>query len=181
MIYTIGHTIQSQEDFLEMVRFANVDCIIDVRSVPYSKHAPLFNQECLKSFLNQKDILYTHFGKEFGARRDDCLAMVHQKDGSDVLQVNFELGVKTENFRNGINRLDNALCQNRTIALMCTESNPLSCHRFSFLSRYLYENEYEVGHIIKDKQTGEIIIKTHKELETEMISDYISKKNQKSN
>ena len=179
MIYTVGHTIQSQEDFLKMVLFANVDCIIDVRSMPYSKHAPLFNQENIKKFLNQNNILYAHFGKEFGARRNDCLAKISQKDGTEVMQVNFELAAKTDNFRIGINRLDNALSQNRTIALMCTESNPLACHRFSFLSRFLYDNGYNVEHIIKDKQTGKIQTRSQKDLEAEMISEYLSKKSPK--
>lgn len=176
MIYTIGHTIQSPEEFLEMVKFENVNCIIDVRSMPYSKHAPQFNQENIKILLNRNNILYAHFGNEFGARRDDCLVMSNRKDGTEVMQVNFELAAKTDNFRNGINRLDNALAQGRIIALMCTESNPLSCHRFSLVSRYLYDNKYDIGHIIKEKQTGEILIKTHKELEEEMILEFLSKK-----
>lgn len=177
MIYTIGHSVQSPEEFLDMVKHANVSCIIDVRSMPYSKHAPQFNQENIKASLNQNNILYAHFGKEFGARRDDCLAISNRKDGTEVMQVNFELATKTSNFRNGINRLDNALGQGRIVALMCTESNPLACHRFSLISRYLYDNKYDVGHIVKDKQTGEIQIKTHNELEEEMIKDYLSRKN----
>lgn len=67
--------------------------------------------------------MYAHFRKEFGARRDDCLQYVHNGN-EDFMQVNFELGVKTDNFKAGINRLDKALSQNRTIALMCTGANP---------------------------------------------------------
>ena len=50
MIFTIGHTIQSLDDFYDMLRHYDVNCIIDVRSMPFSKHAPQFNKESLNSF-----------------------------------------------------------------------------------------------------------------------------------
>lgn len=174
MIFTIGHTLQSQDDFYDMLQQFNIDCIIDVRSMPFSKHAPQFNKETLNSYLKNKNILYAHFGKEFGARREDCLQLV-QKEGKELMQVNFELGIKTDNFQLGIKRLNMALGQGRTIALMCTEANPLDCHRFSFISRFLYDNNYEIAHIVRDKNTHTIQAKKHKELETEMIDEYIKK------
>ena len=174
MIFTIGHTIQSLDDFYDMLQHYDINCIIDVRSMPFSKHAPQFNKESLCLYLKSKSVLYAHFGKEFGARRDDCLQYVHNGN-EDFMQVNFELGVNTDNFKAGINRLDKALSQNRTIALMCTEANPLDCHRFSFISRYLYDNKYEIMHIIRDKETYEIQLKTHKELEARMINEYVRK------
>ncbi|MDE5784763.1 MAG: DUF488 domain-containing protein [Prevotella sp.] len=161
---------------MEMILVFNINTIIDVRSIPFSQHTPQFNMENLKFFLTNHGILYAHFGSEFGARRDDCLSENTLKDGSKVMQVNFELGIKTINFKNGINRIDNALSQNRTIALMCTESNPLDCHRFSFISRYLYDNGYEVSHIMKNKKSKEIYAKKHEELEEIMIKEFLSKK-----
>ncbi len=176
-LYTIGHTTQSQEAFLDMVNAFHIDCIIDVRSMPYSKYAIQFNQDVLRKFLSENGVMYAHFGTEFGARRSDCLKETKQKDGSTVLQVNFELGAKTDNLKMGMRRLDKALSQKRTVALMCTESNPLDCHRFSFLSRYLVDNGYEVGHVMRDKSSNEIVCRTHKELEDEMIHEYLSKRN----
>lgn len=175
MIYTIGHTLQSADEFYEMISKYDINCIIDVRSMPYSQHAPQFNKENLNLFLRNHGVLYAHFGTEFGARRNDCLSFV-KKDGQNCMQVNFELGIKTDNFKSGISRLDNALAQNRTIALMCTEANPLDCHRFSFISRFLYDNQYDIAHIVRNKTTHEISIKSHKELECSMISEYIKKK-----
>lgn len=174
MVFTIGHTLQSQDDFYDMLQQFNVNCIIDVRSMPYSKHAPQFNKDTLNAYLKNKNILYAHFGIEFGARRNDCLSLVN-KDGQDFMQVNFELGVKTDNFKAGIRRLDNALGQERTIALMCTETNPLDCHRFSFISRYLYENNYQIAHIVRNKDTYNVQVKMHKELEDCMINEYVKK------
>lgn len=178
-LYTVGHSNQSLEEFLYLIRSQNIDCIIDVRSMPYSKYSPQFNSEALKSFLNKNGILYAHFGDEFGARRLDCLKeIVLSKNGKTEIkpQVNFELGVKTDNFLKGVDRIKKALSQGRKVSLMCSESNPLGCHRFSFLSRYFYELGWNVLHIIRDEDTGEGITRSHKELETEMILGYVHSK-----
>lgn len=175
MIYTIGHTLQSVDEFYNMITKYDINCIIDVRSMPYSQHAPQFNKENLNVFLRNNGVLYAHFGVEFGARRYDCLSSV-KKDGQNCMQVNFGLGVKTDNFKRGIHRLNNALAQNRTVALMCTEADPLDCHRFSFISRYLYDNGYDIAHIMRNKTTNEVYLKSHQELESSMIAEYIKKK-----
>ncbi|WP_297273548.1 DUF488 domain-containing protein [uncultured Bacteroides sp.] len=175
-IYTVGHSIQSIDEFYEMLYNYGINCIIDVRSIPFSQRVPQFNKEVLKQFLNRCGIIYAHFGTEFGARRTDCLIHII-KDGIDIQQVNFEKGTTTFDFQRGIQRLNNALSQGRTICLMCTESNPLDCHRFSFISRYLYDNNYDVAHIVRDKLTKKVTLKSHKELEICMIKEYLSKKN----
>ena len=175
-IYTVGHSIQSIEEFYEMIYKYGIDCVIDVRSMPFSQHAPQFNKDLLKLFLNKYNIIYAHFGTEFGARRTDCLVPTI-KDGVYVKQVNFEKGVFTDDFQRGIRRLNMALSQGRTISLMCTESNPLDCHRFSFISRYLFDNKYDVAHITRDKLTKEIVARSHEYFENCMIKEYLSKKN----
>ena len=47
MIFTIGHTIQSLDDFYDMLQHYDVNCIIDVRSMPFSKHAPQFLKDAI--------------------------------------------------------------------------------------------------------------------------------------
>ena len=158
-LYTVGHSNQSQEDFLELVKKHDINCIVDVRSVPASKFTPQFNMESLKWYLRTNGIQYLHFGDEFGARRTDCL--------DTVGQVNFELAVKTPSFKRGVERLMNGLHKGFHISLMCSEANPLECHRFSLISRYFSDNGLDVQHILKNG-----------ELEKEMIDEYIqSKKN----
>lgn len=49
-LFTIGHSNQSQEEFLAMLRRYGVDCVVDVRSVPASKYSPQFNMEVLRRF-----------------------------------------------------------------------------------------------------------------------------------
>ena len=159
-LYSIGHSNQSQEEFLQLLKHHDVNCIGDVRSLPVSKYAPQFNQENLKWFLKKKGVQYLHFGEEFGARRTDCL----DKEG----QVNFELAATTSAFLNGVKRLMSGLEKGFNIALMCSEADPLECHRFALVSRYFHEHDIEVQHILKD---GDLASQTL--LEKRMIEEYL--------
>ena len=166
ILYSVGHSNQSQEEFLDLLKKHDVNCIVDVRSVPASKYTPQFNMEPLKWFLKKHDIHYLHFGEEFGARRTDCL----NTEG----QVDFEQAVRTTNFKRGVERLMNGLQKGYHISLMCSEANPLECHRFSLVSRYFYDNGLEVQHILKDGESA-----SHKALEKEMIDEYLYSKKPK--
>ena len=50
-LYTIGHGNRKPEDFLAMLKDFGIEYLIDVRSQPYSKFNPQFNQNDLKFFL----------------------------------------------------------------------------------------------------------------------------------
>lgn len=182
-LLTVGHSNQSIEEFFQLLESQRIDCILDVRSMPYSKYTPQFNEESLKTWLKTHGVLYVPFGKHFGARRSDCLKETEfVKKGIKEIkaQVNFELGVTTPDFLSGVERLNKALDQNRRVSLMCSEADPLGCHRFSFLSRYFYELGWDVQHIVRDEGTGEPVIRSHQELEKVMILDYIKRNKLKS-
>lgn len=158
-LFTVGHSNQTQEGFLQLLREHDVNCIVDVRSVPASKYAPQFNEDMLRWFLKSNGIQYLHFGDEFGARRYDSL--------NDEGQVDFELAMQTPNFLHGVERLVKGLEKGYRISLMCSEANPLECHRFAFLSRYFHEHGFDVQHILKDAK-----LVPHTLLEFEMIEEY---------
>lgn len=176
LLFSIGHSNQNLEEFNELLESQNIDCILDVRSVPYSKYTQQFNEESLKNWLNKQGILYVPFGKHFGARRYDCLKDTEfVKKGLKEIkpQVNFELGIATPEFIKGVERLEKVMNQGRRVAIMCSEANPLECHRFSFISRYFHDNGWNVQHIIRDNETGKATIRSHHDLEIEMIMDYV--------
>lgn len=175
---TVGHSNQSIEEFFQLLESQRIDCILDVRSMPYSKYTPQFNEEFLKTWLKTHGVLYVPFGKHFGARRSDCLKETEfiKKGVKEIKpQVNFELGVTTPDFLCGVERLNKALDQNRRVSLMCSEADPLGCHRFSFISRYFYELGWDVQHIARDEETGKPVIRSHQELEKVMILDYVKR------
>ena len=162
-LYSVGHSNLSQEEFLELLNAHDINCVVDVRSVPASMYTPQFNMETLKWFLKSHNIQYLHFGAEFGARRTDCL------DADN--QVNFEMAVETPNFKRGVERLMKGFEKGFHISLVCSEADPLECHRFSLVSRYFYDMGMDVQHILKD---GGLV--SHKALEEEMIHVFLHSK-----
>ena len=159
-LYTVGHSNQTLEEFLSLLQCHGVNCVVDVRSVPASKYAPQFNEESLKCFLKLHDIQYLAFGDEFGARRTDCI----NNDG----QVDFEVAVTTPLFQQGAKRLMKGLEIGFCIALMCSEADPLECHRFSLVSRYFHNQGIEVFHILKDADLA-----SHIEVEKRMVNEFL--------
>lgn len=159
-LYSIGHSNQSLDGFLVLLNAHDVNCVIDVRSVPASTYSPQFNQESLKYFLKSHGVQYLHFGDEFGARRTDCL--------NESEQVDFEKAVETPLFQKGVERVMKGLEKGFRIAFMCSEADPLECHRFSLVSRYFYDQGLDVQHILKDGTLA-----SHASLEKEMINQFL--------
>ena len=159
-LYTVGHSSHSLEEFLSLLQRHGINCVVDVRSVPASKYAPQFNEESLRRFLKLHNIQYLPFGDEFGARRTDCI--------NDEGQVDFEMAVTTPLFQQGAERLMKGLERGFRIALMCSEADPLECHRFSMVSRYLHNQGIEVFHILKDAELA-----TQSEVEKRMVNEFL--------
>ena len=159
-LYTVGHSSQSLEEFLSLLQRHSINCVVDVRSVPASKFAPQFNEESLKRFLKLHNVQYLPFGDEFGARRTDCI--------NDDGQVDFEMAVTTPLFQQGAERLMKGLNRGFSIALMCSEADPLECHRFSLVSRYFHNQGIEVFHILKDGNLA-----TQGEVEKRMVNEFL--------
>ena len=159
-LYTVGHSSQSLEEFLTLLQRHGINCVVDVRSVPASKYAHQFNEESIKAFLKLNGIQYLPFGNEFGARRTDCV--------NDEGQVDFEVAVTTPLFQQGAKRLMKGLERGFCITLMCSEADPLECHRFSLVSRYFHNQGIEVFHIMKDANLA-----SQGEVEKRMVNDFL--------
>lgn len=158
-LYTIGHSNHQLTDFRNLLLKYGIDCIVDVRSIPASKYSPQFNKETLQGFLRSYNMDYQFFGYELGARRNDSF--------NDSGFVDFELTVQTALFQEGVHKLT-PLLEKKNIALMCSEADPLECHRFSLVGRYYHEEGLDVNHILKDAT-----ISSHETLEQEMIKNYL--------
>ena len=164
IVHTIGHSNHPISHFIELLQSHNINCIIDVRSMPYSQYNPQYNKEVLRDSLFHEEILYAHFGKEFGARHTKPSLLDNQG------RVDFKKVRVGEDFLKGVQRLEDALDRGYKIALMCSEKDPLTCHRFSMVSYHLDRIGYEVYHILED--CGVI---SNKELEGEMLKKYKKK------
>jgi uncharacterized protein (DUF488 family) len=155
-IYTIGHSNHSIDKFLSLLKGCGVTALADVRSHPYSRHFPQYSQSALKHSLQHVGIAYVFLGKELGARSEnpDCY-----RGG----KVRYELLAKEPQFSEGLNRLRKGM-RNHCIAILCSEKDPLNCHRAILVARSLHENGTPVEHILADGH-----LESHADLESRML------------
>ncbi|WIY27382.1 DUF488 domain-containing protein [Parasedimentitalea psychrophila] len=143
-IFTIGHSTQTFESFVKLLKTHSITAIGDVRSSPYSRHAPQFNTDALKMALKESEIAYVFLGKELGARSDDSSCYVGNA-------VSYEKLAQTSLFQNGIKRVVDGSARYR-VALMCSERDPTECHRTILVSKVLEERGAKVNHILGSGQ-----------------------------
>jgi uncharacterized protein (DUF488 family) len=141
-LYTIGHSNHTLAHFLGLLRQHGIEAIADVRSMPYSRHVPHFNPAALRSALSAAGVAYVYLGKELGARPDDPACFV---DG----RVSYARLVERPEYRAGLERVREGLSRYR-LALMCTEKDPLDCHRMVLICRQLRQSGLALVHILFD-------------------------------
>jgi uncharacterized protein (DUF488 family) len=134
-LFTIGHSNIPAERFIALLRGAGVDAIADVRSIPASRFCPWFSAKNLAPLLAGANVVYVFFGEELGGRPRNPSAMA-QRAG----------------FRADIDRLL-AMARERCLCLMCSERDPLDCHRCLLVARALAARGVSIGHILHN---GEI-------------------------
>lgn len=139
-LYTIGHSNHAIDKFIELLSLHQINVVCDVRSTPYSKHNPQFNQKPLCQSLKQANISYVFLGKELGARSDDPTCYVEGK-------IQYGRLAQTDLFRQGLDRLRNGMTSYR-IALMCAEKDPITCHRSILICHQLKADDVEIKHIL---------------------------------
>jgi uncharacterized protein (DUF488 family) len=164
VIYTIGHSTHPLDYFLELLNTYAIDFLADVRSVAASSYNPQYNQQPLSQFLNANGIVYHHFPEAFGARHS-APEMLDEES-----KVNFDLVRESINFKKGIEDLTRQNQQGHKVVLMCSESDPMECHRFSMISIALQKNGFDVLHILKDNT-----ILSNVELEHQLLKKYAKK------
>ncbi len=142
-VYTIGHSNHSFEAFLELLRSHHISVVMDVRSSPYSRYNPQFNHDALHRMLEHEGIGYKFLGGELGGRPQD--RSCYDQHG----QVRFDRLANTDLFDDGIRRILWAADEGR-VALMCSEKEPLNCHRTLLVARTLEERSVPVAHILAD-------------------------------
>lgn len=139
-LFTIGYSGHSIESFVRLLKRHGVKAIADVRSQPYSRFKPVFNRETLKEALKRNDIAYVFLGDHCGARIEDPGCYVEGK-------ADYRLIARHPKFQEGLNRILNGL-QNYRIALMCSEKDPLTCHRAILICRNLRSDNLRIRHIL---------------------------------
>lgn len=144
MVWTIGHSTRTGEDFQQLLLFNQILNLVDVRSFPGSRRYPQFNQSQLATDLSAIGIAYHHF-KSLGGRRKPLPESKHTawRNASFRAYADHMDGAE---FRKGIDELLKLARQGRT-AIMCAEAVWWRCHR-SLIADYLKAKDVNVLHII---------------------------------
>ena len=125
-IYTIGHSTRTFEEFLAMLQAFQIELLVDVRTVPKSRHVPQFNSEILERSLSEHKIGHIHLAELGGLRHA-------KKDSINLGWKNRSFRgyadyMQTTDFESGVERLID-LAKEKTAAIMCAEAVPWRCHR----------------------------------------------------
>ena len=142
-IFTIGHSDHSIEGFIALLADNRVNMVVDVRSAPRSRWVPHFNPGNLEPALEQAGIDYAYMGKELGGRPADRSA--YDANG----RVSYERAAMADDFSDAVASLVRQ-ADERRIALLCMERDPLECHRALLVARELAEQGVDVRHILPD-------------------------------
>ena len=159
MLYTIGHSTHAFPHFAQLLKMNGITAIADVRSAPYSRYNPQYNREALKAALESVGIAYSHLGPQLGAHREE--AECYGPTG----RVDFSRTAVTSAFREGIQRVKTGL-HKYSIALMCAERDPLTCHRNLLISRFVREELGGIAHVRADGS-----IEAHEQLESRLLAE----------
>lgn len=135
MIYTIGHSTHEVDYFIELLDKHEINMVLDVRSIPYSRYTPQFNREILLKRLFLAGIDYGWCGDVLG--------------GKDVKVEDYDAHRKTKLFKGGIEEVADFPFSVRT-AIMCSEHDHNKCHRNLMVAKSLEELGVEVSHILRD-------------------------------
>jgi uncharacterized protein (DUF488 family) len=126
IVLTIGHSTRTVEEFIGLLQAHAVSRVIDVRTVPRSRHNPQFNKTSLPGSLKKAGLSYVHLPGLGGLRHAQCDSVnlgwhnASFRGYADYMQ--------TPEFEKNLEELVQLAKQDR-IALMCAEAVPWRCHR----------------------------------------------------
>lgn len=143
-LYTIGYGSRTLFEFRELVWRYNIQYLIDIRSQPYSRIQPDFNQASLDAQMTLAGLRYVFMGHQLGGRPAD--ATCYTQDG----KVDYGVYSTKSTYQDGIQRLLNAIEQGLQVAIMCSEGKPEDCHRTKLVGVSLVNLDVDVQHIDQD-------------------------------
>lgn len=134
-VYSVGHSSHDWATFKGLLDVAGIEVVLDVRSNPASR-LPHFNRSALEKRLFAAEIGYAFYGLELGGR-----------PASGV--TDYEQMATNPLFLDGLAQVEATARLVRAV-LMCSEHEPLTCHRCLLVGRHLVERGVEVAHILRD-------------------------------
>lgn len=126
IVLTVGHSTRTLDEFIRLLQAHTVSRVVDVRTIPRSRHNPQFNKASLPGSLKEVGVGYVHLPGLGGLRHA-------KRDSFNVGWQNasfrgFADYMQTPEFEESLEELIQLATKER-IALMCAEAVPWRCHR----------------------------------------------------
>lgn len=126
-LYTIGHSTHTRQEFIAILKAHHITLVVDVRTIPKSRHVPWFNKTPLKSALQRKGIRYIHM-IELGGLRKTEKNSINQGWRNASFQGYADY-MQTPAFFAAFKKLNATLNPGQNVAILCAEALPWRCHR----------------------------------------------------
>lgn len=160
-LFSIGHGNKDIANFIAELKSFNIQFLLDIRSKPFSKWNPQFNQSALELELKTHGIKYVFIGDSLGGLPDD--RSCYDYDGKVV----YDLIKEKDFFKEGIDRLKTANDKNLNVAIMCSETKPEECHRSKLIGQELLKDDISLKHIVSQTK-----FKTQQTVMNELTKGY---------
>ncbi len=205
IIYTMGYTLFQNGRDIEIERMFQtlkgygINFLVDVRSIPFSKHYPQCNADNMKIAGRNLGIPYMNM-PEIGAKANSQqevfskaadiffeqevfpIAKSNRPERTELLStdeiVDFNKFRHDKYFISGLKRIEYAYGKNFTLCLMCSEKKPIDCHRYFLISKALeqrFGKWLEVRHII-ERDNGNISHISNSDLDKQLETFICEKK-----
>lgn len=138
-LWTIGHSNLDIGGFISVLHEHRVNHLADVRSRPVSRFCPHFNRARLETALAGAGIAYSYLGESLGGRPSD--PALYTDGRADYRKMAASAGV-----RDGLDRLAE-LADSANVAAMCSERDPLHCHRFMLVAVEMARRGFTIDHL----------------------------------
>ncbi|MBP9852820.1 MAG: hypothetical protein QG629_862 [Patescibacteria group bacterium] len=125
-VFTIGHSTRPVEEFIELLQQNKIRRLVDIRTMPRSRHNPQYEQTALEKTLPKHGIAYLYMPQLGGLRpkaKDSKNMGWHNESFRNYADY-----MQTDQFTKAIEELV-ALANENPTAIMCAEAVPWRCHR----------------------------------------------------
>jgi uncharacterized protein (DUF488 family) len=144
IIWTIGHSTRSLEEFVDLLHGEEIEVVADVRRYPASRMHPHFNAGALGQSLPANGVRYEGY-PDLGGRRAPAAASANTRWRNASFRGYADY-METPAFAEALGRLTDAAARART-AIMCAEAPWWRCHR-ALIADALKSRGVEVLHIM---------------------------------
>ena len=125
-IFTVGHSTLPIERFMTVLHAYGIERLVDIRTIPRSRHNPQFNDTALAVSLTVEHLEYVHMPALGGLRR--ALTDSPNTGWRNESFRGYADYMQTEGFQEALAALIHMSRQKR-VAIMCAEAVPWRCHR----------------------------------------------------